>query len=83
MHSGLFDCLCLVVGNQERRAQFKTRMRKRKFRQRRGESGKHRDHWEMESGKGLLSINMQAFSWASHLKPWILQDYGVVWNIKD
>ena len=45
----------LVVGNQERRVQYKTRMSKEDdFRE-------HKDHWEMESGKGLLVIQYVGF----------------------
>ena len=59
----MFVCLfnCLVVGNQEGRVQYKTRMSKEDFRQRRDDSKNTRDHWEMESGKGLLAIQYSGF----------------------
>ena len=53
--------VCLVVGYQERRVQYKTRMSKEDFRQRRGNSENTRDHWAMESGKGLLAIQYAGF----------------------
>ena len=46
----------LVVGNQEGRVQYKTRMSKEGFRKRTDNSENIRYHWEMESGKGLLAI---------------------------
>ena len=51
----------LVVGNQERRVQYKTRLSKEGFRKRRDNSENIQDHWEMDSGKGLLSIQYAGF----------------------
>ena len=56
----MFD-FCLVVGNQEIRVQYKTRMRKEDFRTRRDDSESIQDYWEMESGKGLLAIQYAGF----------------------
>ena len=56
----MFD-FCLVVGNLEKRVQYKTRMRKEDFRQRRDNSENTRDHWAMESGNGLLAIQYAGF----------------------
>ena len=56
----MFD-FCLVVGNQERRVQYKTRLSEEDFRQRRDNLGNIQDHWAMESGKGLLAIQYVGF----------------------
>ena len=56
----MFD-VCLVVGNQERKVRYKTRMSKEEFRKRRYNSEKIQDHWAMESGKGLLVIQCAGF----------------------
>ena len=58
-----FVCLifCLVVGNQKGRVQYKTRMRKKVFRQRKDNSESIQDHWAMDSGKGLLAIQYAGF----------------------
>ena len=68
----------LVAGNQERRFQYKTRMSKEDFNQRRDDSENIQYHWAMESGKGLLSIQYAGFHCASHLKHWILK--MIVWH---
>ena len=52
---------CLVVGNQEGRVQYKTRMCKEDFMQMRDDSENIQDHWEMESRKGLLAIQYAGF----------------------
>ena len=57
----MFD-VCLVVWNQEIRVQYKTRMSKDDFRQRRDTPGNIQDHWAMESGKGLLAIQCVGLS---------------------
>ena len=51
----------LIVGNQERRVQYKTRLSKEDLG--RGEiiQRNNQDHWEMESGKGLLAIQYAGF----------------------
>ena len=53
--------VCLVVGNQEIRVQYKTRMSKEDFRKRRDDSNKIQYHWAMELGKGLLAIQRAGF----------------------
>ena len=57
----------LVVGNQERRVKYKTRLSKEGFRQRRDNSENIQDHWAMELGKGLLAIQYAGFQlgWSS------------------
>ena len=68
----------LVVGNQERRVQCKTRMSKEDFRQRRDDSENIRTIGKWSQERFYLLFNMQAFSWASHLKHWILK--MIVWH---
>ena len=53
--------MSLVVGNQEIRVQYKTRLRKEDLSKRRGNSGNIQDHWAMESGKGLLVVQYVGF----------------------
>ena len=68
----------MVVGNQERRFQYETRMSKEDFRQRRdySENIKTIGQWSQE--RVYLLFNMHGFSWASHLKHWILK--MIVWH---
>ena len=75
-----FVCLILslVVGNQEGRVQFRTRMRKEDFRQRRGKSENIKTIGQWSQERVYLLLSMQAFSWASHLKHWILK--MIVWH---
>ena len=63
----------LVVGNQEERVQYKTRMRKEDSRQRRGKSKDIKAIGQWSQERFYLLFNMQAFSWAIHLKHWILK----------
>ena len=69
--------VCLVVGHQERRIQCKTRMRKEDLG--RGEvfQGAFNTIGKWSQERVYLLFNVQAFSWASHLKHWILK--MVVW----
>ena len=69
---------CLVVGNQERRVQYKTRMSKEDFRQRRDDSENIRTIGKWSQERVYLLFNMQDFSWASHPKHWILK--MIVWH---
>ena len=69
----------MVFGNPERRFQYKIRLykedsrkRRRNFREHSGPLGK----WSQE--RFYLLFNMQDFSWASHIKHWILK--MIVWH---
>ena len=73
----MFD-VCLVVGNMERRVQYKTRMGKEDFRQRRDDSEKIETIGKWSQERVYLLFNMKAFSWASYLKHWILK--MIVWH---
>ena len=44
--------------------------------------GNIQDHWEMESGKGLLSIQYAGFQLGQSSKALDLKDDSVVWNGK-
>ena len=55
-----FVCL-ILFGCWESGKEYKARMSKEDFRQRRYKSEKTRDHWAMESGKGLLAIQYAGF----------------------
>ena len=70
--------VCSVVENQERRVRCETRMRKEDFRQRRDDSKKIQTIGKWSQERVYLLFNMQAFSWASHLKHWILK--MIVWH---
>ena len=73
----MFDS-CLVVGKLERMAQNETRLRKEDFRQRGDTFREHsRPLGKWSQQRVYLLFNMQAFSWASHLKHWILK--MIVW----
>ena len=67
----------LVVRNRERRVQYETRLRKRVW----GKGDiiqrtfKTIGQWSQE--RVYLLFNLQAFSWANHLKHWILK--MIVW----
>ena len=65
--------ICLVAENQERRVQYKTRMSKEEFKKRRDDSGNIKTIGKWSQERVYLLFNMQAFSWASHLKHWILK----------
>ena len=68
----------MVVGHQERRVQYKKRMNKEDLG--RGEvfQGAFKTIGKWSQERICLLINMQAFSWASHLKHWILK--MTVWH---
>ena len=68
--------ICLVVGNHERRVQYKTRMSKGDFRKRRDDSKNIKTIGQWSQERIFFLITMQAFSWASHLKHWILKMIG-------
>ena len=69
----MFDLFDLVVGNQERRFQYKTRKGKDDLG--RGEvfQGEFKTIGQWSQERICLLSNVQAFNWASHLKHWVLK----------
>ena len=76
--------VCLVVGNQEGRVQYKTRMSKEDFRQRRNDFREHSRPLGNGVMKGFTCYSVfKAFNWASHLKHRILKMivwYEMIWK---